>query len=209
MPEVNADPDKLRQFATALSQAAQQLESIARQLQRGLDATGWQDSERQRFEQDFEQTVPTLAQFTDRLRSQYVPQLQKKAAALDSSGSNCRARSPDSRRGPRRHRPRADPVAAEAAAVLAQAMVVAEVAHAGAEGETTRGRNACARCEPSSRAVQGGLTAGAGPRAQIGRELADAEQSPTQHAGRPVAWTDVAASGRPPSGATRGRSRPA
>jgi HPt (histidine-containing phosphotransfer) domain-containing protein len=83
MASVHADPDKLRQFAAALSQSAQQLESIARQLQRGLDSTGWQDSERQRFEQDFHQTVRTLAQFTDRLRSQYVPQLQKKAAALD------------------------------------------------------------------------------------------------------------------------------
>ncbi len=83
MPDVHADPDKLRQFASALSRSAQQLESIARQLQRGLDSTGWQDTERQRFEQDFQQTVRTLTQFTDRLLCQYVPQLQKKAAALD------------------------------------------------------------------------------------------------------------------------------
>ena len=39
MANVHADPDKLRQFASALSQSAQQLESIARQLQRGLDST--------------------------------------------------------------------------------------------------------------------------------------------------------------------------
>ena len=57
MPDVHADPDKLRQFASALSRSAQQLESIARQLQRSLDATGWQDSERQRFEQDFQQAL--------------------------------------------------------------------------------------------------------------------------------------------------------
>lgn len=83
MPDVHADPDKLRQFASALSRSAQQLEGIARQLQRSLEVTGWQDSERQRFEQDFQQTVRHLAQFTERLRSQYVPQLQKKAEALD------------------------------------------------------------------------------------------------------------------------------
>jgi uncharacterized protein YukE len=83
MPNVHADPDKLREFAGTLSRSAQQLESIARQLQRSLEATGWQDSERQRFEQDFQQTARSLAQFTERLRSQYVPQLQKKAAALD------------------------------------------------------------------------------------------------------------------------------
>jgi hypothetical protein len=83
VPDVHADPEKLRQFASMLSRSAQQLESIARQLQRGLDSTGWLDSERQRFEQDFQLTVRNLSQFTDRLRSQYVPQLQKKAAALD------------------------------------------------------------------------------------------------------------------------------
>jgi hypothetical protein len=83
MPDVHADPDKLRQFASALSRSAQQLESIARQMQRSLDATGWDDSERHRFEQDFQQTVRSLSQFTDRLRSQYVPQLQRKAQALD------------------------------------------------------------------------------------------------------------------------------
>jgi hypothetical protein len=83
MPNVHADPDKLRQFASTLSRSAQQLESISRQLRSSLDATGWTDSERQRFEQDFQQTVRSLSQFTERLRSQYVPQLQKKAAALD------------------------------------------------------------------------------------------------------------------------------
>jgi hypothetical protein len=83
VPDVHADPEKLRQFASMLSRSAQQLEAIARQLQRSLDSTGWLDSERQRFEQDFQLTVRSLSQFTDRLRSQYVPQLQKKAAALD------------------------------------------------------------------------------------------------------------------------------
>lgn len=83
MPDVRADPEKLRQFAGALSNSASQLESIARQLRRSLDATGWQDSERQRFEQDFQATVRSLAAFTERLRDTYVPQLRKKAEALD------------------------------------------------------------------------------------------------------------------------------
>ncbi len=83
MPDVRADPDKLRQFASALSGSAGQLESIARQLRRSLDATGWHDSERQRFEQDFEAMVRTLSGFSERLRDTYVPQLRKKAEALD------------------------------------------------------------------------------------------------------------------------------
>jgi uncharacterized protein YukE len=83
VPEVNADPEKLRQFAKALTTSAQQFEQLARGLQHSLDATGWRDSERQRFEADFKQTLKGITQFTERLRSQYVPQLQKKAEALD------------------------------------------------------------------------------------------------------------------------------
>lgn len=83
MPDVSADPEKLRQFASTLARSAAQLESIARQLGRGLDATGWRDSERQRFEEDFQVTVRSLTAFTERLRDSYVPQLRKKAEALD------------------------------------------------------------------------------------------------------------------------------
>jgi uncharacterized protein YukE len=83
MPEVMADPEKLRQFAKALTSSAQQLEQLARGLQRSLDATGWRDSERQRFEADFKQTLKSISQVSDHLRSQYVPQLQKKAEALE------------------------------------------------------------------------------------------------------------------------------
>ncbi len=83
MPEVIADPEKLRQFAKALTSAAQQFEQLARGLQRSLDATGWKDSERQRFEADFKQTLKGITQSTDRLRSDYVRRLQKKAEALE------------------------------------------------------------------------------------------------------------------------------
>lgn len=83
MPEVNADPEKLRQFAKVLSASSQQFDQLARSLQRSLDATNWKDSERQRFESEFKQMLKSISQFSERLRSQYVPQLQKKADALD------------------------------------------------------------------------------------------------------------------------------
>lgn len=83
MAEVHADPEKLRQFAKALTSSADQLQQVARALSRALDNSGWQDSERQKFEQDFKQTVKSLSQFTEKLKSQYVPVLHKKAAALE------------------------------------------------------------------------------------------------------------------------------
>ena len=83
MPEVHADPEKLRQFAKALISSADQLQQIARGLSRALDHSGWQDAERQKFEQDFKQTVKTLSQFTEKLKRQYAPVLLKKAAALE------------------------------------------------------------------------------------------------------------------------------
>jgi len=83
MPEVHADPEKLRQFARTLTTSADQLQQIARTLSRALDNSGWQAAERQRFEQDFRQTVKTLSQFTEKLRGQYAPELQRKAAALE------------------------------------------------------------------------------------------------------------------------------
>lgn len=83
MPEVIADPARLRQLGKTLSQAAQQLDELARQLQRSLDATGWRGGERERFEQEFRQTIRTLTQLSNGLKHQHVPDLQKKAEALE------------------------------------------------------------------------------------------------------------------------------
>lgn len=83
MPEVQADPDKLKQFAKTLMKSADQMHQVARALSRALDSSGWQDSERQKFEQDFNQTVKMLRSFTDKLKSEYAPAVQRKAAALE------------------------------------------------------------------------------------------------------------------------------
>src|SRR3712207_8478812 len=66
--------------------------SLARQLQRSLESTGWRDSERQKFEQDFKQTLRSIAQFSERLKSQYVPQLQKKADRSEEHTSELQSR---------------------------------------------------------------------------------------------------------------------
>lgn len=83
MPDVHADPEKLKQFAKSMTASADQLEQVARGLSRALESSGWQDSERQKFEQDFKQTLKAVSQFTNKLKSQYAPAVQKKAAALE------------------------------------------------------------------------------------------------------------------------------
>lgn len=83
MPDVRADPEKLEQLAKTLTKSADQLQQVAQALSRALESSGWQDSERQKFEQDFKQTVKSLGQFTDKLKSEYAPILQKKASALE------------------------------------------------------------------------------------------------------------------------------
>jgi len=83
MPDVHADPEKLNQLAKNLIASSDQFQQIARGLSRALDHSGWQDAERQRFEQDFKQTLKAITQFTEKLKSEYAPALQKKAAALE------------------------------------------------------------------------------------------------------------------------------
>lgn len=83
MPDVHADPEKLRQLAKSFVKSADQLQQIARGLARALESSGWDDAERQKFEQDFKQTLRSLTQFTEKLKGAYAPAVQKKAAALE------------------------------------------------------------------------------------------------------------------------------
>lgn len=86
MPEVQADPEKLKQLARTFVASADQLQQMTRALSRALENSGWRDMERQKFEQDFKQTLRTLGQFTEKLKGQYAPDLQRKAAALEQYG---------------------------------------------------------------------------------------------------------------------------
>jgi uncharacterized protein YukE len=83
MAGVIADSEKLSQLARTMSSSADQLQQIARNLTRALDSSGWDDAERQKFEQEFKQSLRYLTQFAELLKSQYAPLLQRKAAALE------------------------------------------------------------------------------------------------------------------------------
>ena len=83
MPDVHADPEKMKEFAKQLGRSADKLQEVARELSRALDRSGWQDAERQKFEQDFRQTLKSLSQFTEKLKGEYAPALMKKASVLE------------------------------------------------------------------------------------------------------------------------------
>lgn len=83
MTGVLADPENLKQLAKTFVSTAEQLQQSGRNLTRALDASGWDDAERRKFEQQFKQSLKSLTQFSDLLKSQYAPLLQRKAAALE------------------------------------------------------------------------------------------------------------------------------
>lgn len=83
MAGVIADPEKLRRFAAQLMKASEQLDQVSRQLNSGLQQTGWNDRERAKFEKDFQTTVRSITMFSQRIRSEYAPELKRKAAVLD------------------------------------------------------------------------------------------------------------------------------
>jgi uncharacterized protein YukE len=83
MAEIIADPDKLRQLANTLLNAAQQLDQQARQLQRSLDSANFGGADGQKFAQDFKQTLRSISQVSARLKNEHARELQKKAQALD------------------------------------------------------------------------------------------------------------------------------
>jgi len=80
---VNADPDKLRQLASKLKNAGQQIEQLQRQALGALQSSGWNDRERERFEADLARDLKTAAALGQRLQTDYPKTLERKAKALD------------------------------------------------------------------------------------------------------------------------------
>jgi hypothetical protein len=80
---VIADPDKLRQLATRLKTAGQQIEQLQRQAMGALQSSGWNDRERERFEAELSRDLKTAASIGRKLQNDYPKTLERKAKALD------------------------------------------------------------------------------------------------------------------------------
>jgi len=80
---VVADPAKLRDLAKKLKAAGDQIEQMQRQVLGALQSSGWNDSERQRFEADLSRDMKGAAAIGKRLQNDYPKVLERKAKALD------------------------------------------------------------------------------------------------------------------------------
>jgi hypothetical protein len=80
---VVADPDKLRQLATKLKNAGQQIEQLQRQALGALQSSGWNDRERERFEAELSRDLKAAAALGQKLQNDYPKTLERKAKALD------------------------------------------------------------------------------------------------------------------------------
>lgn len=80
---VVADPAKLRDLAKKLKSAGQQIEQMQRQAIGALQSSGWNDSERQRFEAALSQDLKSAAAIGRKLQTDYPQTLERKARALD------------------------------------------------------------------------------------------------------------------------------
>jgi uncharacterized protein YukE len=79
---VKADPEKLEELARTCRSSAEQLAQVVTALRRKLEASGWEDAERQKFDADFARTIGEMKKFTEALREHYPGVLRKKAADL-------------------------------------------------------------------------------------------------------------------------------
>ncbi|MCG3136323.1 MAG: hypothetical protein HJJLKODD_00150 [Phycisphaerae bacterium] len=84
MAKANVDPAELRRFARELSRFSSDLQGMIATLHgrmRTLEKT-WQDQEQQRFAEEFDQTIKTLARFFESA-DQHVAFLGKKARHIE------------------------------------------------------------------------------------------------------------------------------
>jgi hypothetical protein len=80
---VIADPAKLRELASKLRTAGQQIEQLQRQALGALQSSGWNDRERQRFEAELSRDLKAAVAIGRKLQDEYPKALQRKAQALD------------------------------------------------------------------------------------------------------------------------------
>jgi uncharacterized protein YukE len=84
MPKAHVDPAELRRFARELARFSHDLQALMSGLNsrlRELEKT-WRDQEQRKFTEEFEQTIKTLARFTE-AADRHVGFLQQRAGHIE------------------------------------------------------------------------------------------------------------------------------
>lgn len=84
MSKAIVDPEKLREFASALHRFTDDLEKRRSGVRRKFDRLGdtWRDQKHREFAEVFEETMRNLDRFVERAQEQ-VPHLRKKAEEIE------------------------------------------------------------------------------------------------------------------------------
>jgi uncharacterized protein YukE len=84
MPQAIIDPGELRRFVQHLKQFNAEMLNQMQGCQRQLTSlsASWRDQEHQRFVEEFEQQMRTMAHFVD-ATNQYIPFLLRKADRIE------------------------------------------------------------------------------------------------------------------------------
>ncbi len=80
---VIADPAKLRELAARMKRAGREMEALQKEVLGALDRSGWNDSERQKFEAGLSRDLRAAVIVGRKLQHEYPSALERKARALD------------------------------------------------------------------------------------------------------------------------------
>jgi septal ring factor EnvC (AmiA/AmiB activator) len=83
VPNIAADPEELKNLAKTIAAAGQHLETIRTQVTKAIANSGWNDAERQKFEQQIAADLKTIGAISERFKTQYRVSLERKARALE------------------------------------------------------------------------------------------------------------------------------
>jgi uncharacterized protein YukE len=83
VPQIDVDPQKLRELAKALQASAQQLEQISKQARTSFGRAEWRDREGQKFGEQLNEALRALSRVSEQFTGPLQADLRRKIAPLE------------------------------------------------------------------------------------------------------------------------------
>ena len=80
---VHSNPAQMRAFQITLKRAVNDLKNIRMTLTRQLNGTDWNDPQRKKFEQEFQQTMAALLRFVENCETNHIIYLERQIRTLE------------------------------------------------------------------------------------------------------------------------------